>query len=56
MEATTMSDKITPDHLQRKAGLYMRQSSAHQVIHNRESSSLQYPMRERLAVLGWIGH
>lgn len=48
-----MSDKIKPHHLQRKAVLYIRQSSAHQVIHNRESRSLQYAMRERLAVLGW---
>jgi len=48
-----MSDKIKPHHLQRKAILYMRQSSAHQVIHNRESRSLQYAMRERLTVLGW---
>ena len=48
-----MSDKIKPHHLQRKAVLYVRQSSAHQVIHNRESRSLQYAMRERLTVLGW---
>jgi DNA invertase Pin-like site-specific DNA recombinase len=48
-----MSDKIKPHHLQRKAVLYVRQSSAHQVTHNRESRSLQYAMRERLAVLGW---
>ena len=48
-----MSDKIKPHHLQRKAILYVRQSSAHQVIHNRESRSLQYAMRERLTVLGW---
>src|ERR1700751_602253 len=48
-----MSDKIKPHHLQRKAVLYVRQSSADQVILNRESRSLQYAMRERLAVLGW---
>jgi DNA invertase Pin-like site-specific DNA recombinase len=48
-----MSDKIKAHHLQRKAILYVRQSSAHQVIHNRESRSLQYAMRERLTVLGW---
>jgi DNA invertase Pin-like site-specific DNA recombinase len=48
-----MSDKIKAHHLQRKAVLYVRQSSAHQVTHNRESRSLQYAMRERLAVLGW---
>ena len=47
------SDKIRPHHLARKAILYVRQSSAHQVLHNRESSALQYAMRDRLAALGW---
>ena len=37
-----MTDKIQPHHLERKAILYVRQSSAHQVLHNRESSALQY--------------
>ncbi len=48
-----MSDKIGPHHLERKAILYVRQSSAHQVLHNRESSKLQYAMRDRIATLGW---
>jgi len=48
-----MTDKIRPHHLERKAILYVRQSSAHQVLHNRESSALQYAMRDRLATLGW---
>jgi DNA invertase Pin-like site-specific DNA recombinase len=48
-----MNDKIKSHHLERKAVLYVRQSSAHQVIHNRESRSLQYAMRDRLAGLGW---
>src|SRR3954467_1544558 len=47
------SEKIRPHHLERKALLYVRQSSAHQVLHNRESSALQYAMRDRLTVLGW---
>ena len=47
-----ISDKIRPHHLDRKAILYVRQSSAHQVLHNRESSALQYAMRERLTTLG----
>jgi DNA invertase Pin-like site-specific DNA recombinase len=46
-------DKIWPHHLERKAVLYVRQSSAHQVLHNRESSTLQYAMRDRLSALGW---
>jgi len=48
-----MSDKIRPQHLERKAILYVRQSSNHQVLHNRESSALQYAMRDRLSALGW---
>lgn len=48
-----MSEKIGPHHLERKAILYVRQSSAHQVLHNRESSTLQYAMRDRLTALGW---
>ena len=26
----------------------------HQVLHNRESSALQYAMRNRLTALGWL--
>src|ERR687894_542649 len=48
-----ISEKIRPHHLERKALLYVRQSSAHQVLHNRESSTLQYAMRNRLMALGW---
>ena len=48
-----MSDKIKPHHLGRKAILYVRQSSAHQVMHNQESRILQYAMRDRLRDLGW---
>ena len=48
-----MSDKIRQHHLDRRAILYVRQSSSHQVLHNRESRTLQYAMRERLTALGW---
>ena len=48
-----MSDKIRPQHLSRKAVLYVRQSSAYQVAHNLESQKLQYAMQERLRQLGW---
>ena len=48
-----ISEKIRPHHLERKALLYVRQSSAHQVLHNRESSALQYAMQGRLRALGW---
>ena len=48
-----MSERIRPHHLERKAILYVRQSSAYQVLRNRESSALQYAMRDRLIALGW---
>ena len=48
-----ISEKVRPHHLERKAILYVRQSSAHQVLHNRESSMLQYAMRDRLTALGF---
>ena len=48
-----MSDKISQHHLQRKAILYVRQSSSYQVMHNEESRRLQYAMRDRLGLLGW---
>jgi DNA invertase Pin-like site-specific DNA recombinase len=48
-----ISEKIRSHHLERKALLYVRQSSVHQVLHNRESSALQYAMQGRLRALGW---
>lgn len=48
-----MFEKIGAEHRARKAVLYVRQSSGHQVQHNRESRTLQYAMRDRLAQLGW---
>ena len=48
-----MSDKIQPQHLTRKAMLYVRQSTAFQVTHNNESSKLQYAMQGRLRDLGF---
>ena len=47
------AEKIGPQHRARKAVLYVRQSSAHQVQHNRESQRLQYARRERLTQLGF---
>jgi DNA invertase Pin-like site-specific DNA recombinase len=48
-----MSDKIKPHHIERKAILYVRQSSTFQVQNNVESQKLQYAMRDRLCSLGW---
>ena len=48
-----MIEKVKPIHRQRKAILYVRQSSLAQVLHNQESRRLQYAMKERLVTLGW---
>ncbi len=48
-----MNEKIKAHHLQRKAMLYVRQSSVYQVTHNQESRQLQYAMQRRLRELGW---
>jgi len=48
-----MNEKVKEKHLQRKAIVYVRQSSAHQVLHNEESKRLQYAMRQRVTSLGW---
>src|SRR5438270_376967 len=49
-----MSDKIKSHHLDRKAILYVRQSSTYQVTNDIESRKLQYAMQERLRHLGWL--
>lgn len=45
--------KIRPEHLRRGACVYVRQSSASQVEHNRESTQRQYALVERARALGW---
>jgi DNA invertase Pin-like site-specific DNA recombinase len=47
------SDLVTPAHLQRKAIIYIRQSTLHQQISNRESLHLQYALQHRAEGLGW---
>ena len=46
-------DLITPRHLCRKAVIYIRQSTPHQVLTNQESLRLQYALRRRACDLGW---
>ena len=46
-------NRITADHLARKAIVYIRQSSEHQVLHNKGSQEWQYGLKERAAALGW---
>lgn len=45
--------KITSEHQCRRAIVYVRQSSATQVEHNRESTARQYQLVERAVALGW---
>lgn len=45
--------KILPRHLDRLAVVYIRQSTQHQVVNNRESTELQYQLRHRAVALGW---
>ena len=45
--------KITPSHLARQAIVYLRQSSAAQVEHNRESTDRQYALAAKARELGW---
>ena len=48
-----MTERLTEQHLQRRAFVYVRQSSQHQVLRNEESGRLQYAMQQRLELLGW---
>jgi DNA invertase Pin-like site-specific DNA recombinase len=45
--------KITAGHLARQAIVYLRQSSAAQVEHNRESTDRQYALAAKARDLGW---
>src|ERR1700745_2549728 len=45
--------KITASHLSRHAVVYLRQSSAAQVEHNRESTERQYALASKARELGW---
>ena len=48
-----MSDLVKAQHLCRKAVIYIRQSSPHQVMSNQESLRLQYALCQRASALGW---
>lgn len=47
------SELIKPIHLARRAVVYIRQSTTHQVVTNQESLRLQYALRQRAIELGW---
>ncbi len=46
------SELIKPHHLDRRAVVYVRQSTPHQAVSNQESLRLQYALRERTRDLG----
>jgi DNA invertase Pin-like site-specific DNA recombinase/uncharacterized membrane protein len=48
-----ISQMITSLHLTRKAIIYIRQSTPHQVISHQESTRLQYALKQRALSLGW---
>jgi DNA invertase Pin-like site-specific DNA recombinase len=51
--ATIRSEKITDEHLQRIAIVYVRQSTQRQVLEHRESTARQYALADRAVALGW---
>jgi DNA invertase Pin-like site-specific DNA recombinase len=53
MTEVVYSPKIKPEHLARKAIVYLRQSTDKQVRQNTESQRLQYAVAERVRALGW---
>jgi DNA invertase Pin-like site-specific DNA recombinase len=45
--------KITPEHRERQAYVYVRQSTPDQLLHNHESRRRQYALADRARALGW---
>lgn len=45
--------KVTEAHRRRRAVVYVRQSTLHQVERNVESAARQYALRRRALELGW---
>ena len=48
-----MMQKVNASHLERRAYVYVRQSTTAQVFHNTESTQRQYALAERAVALGW---
>jgi DNA invertase Pin-like site-specific DNA recombinase len=53
MAMSLLPTKVRDWHLQRKAVVYIRQSTAQQVLEHRESADRQYGLVHRAAALGW---
>ena len=48
------SELVHPNHVQRQAVVYVRQSTPHQALTNQESLQMQYGLGQRAVELGWI--
>ena len=48
-----LQQKVSVDHLKRRAYLYVRQSSLRQLMDNQESTKRQYALKQRAVALGW---
>src|SRR5262249_16952358 len=48
-----IKEKIKPHHLEKKAYVYLRQSTMQQVMFNQESTERQYALREKALNNGW---
>ena len=53
MQGLYADHKVGAEQLQRRAYLYVRQSTIKQLFENRESTQRQYALRERAVGLGW---
>ncbi len=53
MNLLPQNPKIGSQHLERRAIVYLRQSSERQVRENHESQRLQYALQDRARELGW---
>src|SRR5262245_6662943 len=51
--SSSLSTIVKDHHLTRKAVIYIRQSSDHQVLSNQESALMQRAMRDHALKLGW---
>lgn len=49
-----ISEKIGAHHLGRRAIVYVRQSTQHQVLEHRESTARQYALVDRAVAIGWL--
>lgn len=52
-DTTLRSEKISDEHLERMAIVYVRQSTQQQVLEHRESTARQYALADRAVALGW---